>query len=101
MSNLLRQNNPFVGDYAIIALYTIVLEVFVVYFEFNLERLAKSIAQNWSISCIRRRRGAGQPRSSRGFLRHARLGHEHRGAFLLFVFISALTLAFLLRSSKS
>jgi hypothetical protein len=44
MMHLFNVNNPFVGDYAIICLYVVAIEVFIVYFQLDLEKLAKSIS---------------------------------------------------------
>jgi hypothetical protein len=100
MGNLLAQNNPFGGDYAIIVLYAIVLAVFVVYFEFNLEQLAKTIAQISQLLvfiggvALANRDQAGTFFGTRASVMNV------VALFLLFVFISALTLAFLLRSPR-
>jgi hypothetical protein len=100
MWKLLAQNNPFGGDYAIIVLYALVLAVFVAYFEFNLEKLAKTIAQIGQFVV---------------FIGGVALVHQDEaGTFfgtrasvmnivvlsLLLIFISALTLAFLLRPQR-
>lgn len=45
MLDLFAFSNPFVGDYLIVALYAIALAIFVAYFEFNLEQMAKTISQ--------------------------------------------------------
>jgi hypothetical protein len=44
MMHLFNVNNPFVGDYAIICLYVVAIAVFIVYFQLDLEKLAKSIS---------------------------------------------------------
>src|SRR5271169_3365575 len=45
MLDLFAISNPSVGDYLTVALYAIALAIFVAYFEFNLEQLAKTISQ--------------------------------------------------------
>jgi hypothetical protein len=100
MAALLNQNNPFAGDYAIIALYAVVLAVFVAYFEFNLEQLAKTIAQIGQflvfvggVTLVQRDVGGSFFGTRASVMNIVVLS-------LLFVFISALTLAFLLRSKQ-
>jgi hypothetical protein len=100
MASLLGQNNSFIGDVAIIVLYGVVLAVFVAYFEFDLEKLAKTISQISQFLVF----VGGVALVSKEQV------HSVFGAraslmnivvlFLLFVFLSALTLAFLLRSQK-
>lgn len=97
---LLNVNNPFIGDYAIIALYVIVLAVFVAYFQFNLEQLAKTISQIGQFLVFVGGVAFVQfDQADRFFGTQASITNIFV-LFLLFVFISALTLAFLLRSSK-
>lgn len=100
MLELLAINNPFVSDYLVVALYALALAVFVAYFEFNLEQVAKTISQ------------IGQLLVFVGGAAFVDFGQTDRlfgsrasivnifALFMLFLFISALTAAFVLRRSQ-
>lgn len=96
-TNLLGQANPFVGDYAIIVLYAVVLTVFVVYFQFNWEQLAKTIAQIAQFSVFIGGVTLINQEQARFFFGTRATLMNILVLFMLFMFISALTLAFLLR----
>jgi hypothetical protein len=100
MQNLLNQTNPFGGDVAIIVLYGIVLAVFVAYFEFNLEKLAKTISQISQFLVFIGGVALVSKEQAHSFFGARASIMNIVVLFLLFVFISALTLAFLLRPQR-
>jgi hypothetical protein len=100
MAHLLNADNPFIGDYAIVALYAIVLAVFVAYFQFNLEQLAKTISQIGQFLVFVGGVAFVQFDKADLFFGTQATITNIFVLFLLFVFISTLTLAFLLRTSK-
>jgi hypothetical protein len=101
MPRLLGVTNPLGGDYAIIALYAIVLAVFVAYFEFNMERLAKTIAQIGQFLVFVGGAAFVHFDASGTFFGAGAAVVNIVTLVLLFLFISALTLAFLLQSQRS
>ena len=98
MVQWLHNENPFGGDYAVVALYLLVLAVFVLYFQFDLEKLAKTISQIAQLMVFVG--GVAIVKFDKGdsfFGLRASIWNIF-ALFLLFVFVSALTLVFLLRS---
>lgn len=92
--------NPFGGDYAIVVLYAFVLMVFVVYFEFGLEKLAKTLSHLgqflvFALGVI----AVHYNQASIFFGRQASPGNI-LVLFVLFLFISAITLALLLKRPR-
>lgn len=104
MPKLFAINNPFAGDYGVIALYILALAVWVLYFQFNLEQIAKTFAQIGQLAVV----------VGGAAVVHFDNAGAHSGEFfgarasvtnilvltLLFVFISALVAAFLLREQR-
>ncbi|HLH91171.1 MAG TPA: hypothetical protein VKX28_22185 [Xanthobacteraceae bacterium] len=97
MAHWLNNDNPFVGDYAIVALYLLVLAVFVLYFQFDLEKFAKTISQIAQFLVFVG--GVAVVKFDKGdnFFGVRASVWNIFALFLLFIFVSALTLAFLLR----
>jgi hypothetical protein len=100
MMDLFTINNQFVGDYLIVALYAIALAVFVAYFGFNLEQVAKTISQIGQLVVFI---------GGAAFVQFKQADHLFGtrasivnifALFMLFIFVSALTMAFVLRSSQ-
>lgn len=101
MPRLFAVNNPLAGDYAIIGIYLLSLAVWVLYFEFNLEKLAKTFSQIGQLVTIL---------GGAAFVKFDSAGtfFGTRASFmnilvltLLFAFVSALVIAFLLRDPRS
>jgi len=98
--HLLNMQNSFIGDYAVVGLYAIALAIFVAYFQFNLEQLAKNISQLGQLLVFAGGVAFVQfDQADRVFGAQASVTNI-LALFLLFIFISALTLAFLLRPAK-
>lgn len=96
---LFKMDNPMSGDYALVVLYTIVLTVFVVYFEFNLEKLAKTISTIGQLVAFVGGVVVLQLKQDQA---HLFFGSQATivNAFILFIlfaFMTALALAFLLK----
>jgi hypothetical protein len=97
MTVMFGHASRFAGDYAIVALYGVVLMVFIAYFEFGLEKLAKTLAHlgqflTFALGVV----VVNQNQASIFFGRQASIFNIFV-LFLLFVFISAITLAFFLK----
>src|SRR5205823_111590 len=89
--------NPFAGDYGVIALYVIVLAVWVLYFQFNLEQLAKTAAQIGQLAVVAGGAAVVHFDSAGTFFgTHASVTNILT-LTLLFLFVTALVAAFLLR----
>jgi hypothetical protein len=100
MFNLLHVENPFFGDWAVIVLYFAVLAVFVVYFQFGLEQLAKTISTVFQFLVFIGGVAYIQFDQADRFFGTKATVLNVMVLFLLFVFLSALTLAFLLRTAE-
>jgi hypothetical protein len=99
MLDLFAISNPFVGDYLTVALYAIALAIFVAYFEFNLEQLAKTISQIGQFLVFIGGAAFVQFKQADNLFGTRASVVNIFALFLLFVFVSALTMAFVLRSS--
>jgi hypothetical protein len=99
MFNLLRVDNPFFGDWAAIFLYFAVLAVFVTYFQFGLEQLAKTISTIFQFLVFVGGVAYIQFDQADRFFGTKASVLNVIVLFLLFVFLSTLSLAFLLRAA--
>jgi hypothetical protein len=100
MPRLFALNNPLAGDYAIIGIFLLSLAVWVLYFEFNLEKLAKTVTQISQLVAVVG--GAALVKFDTG---GAFFGTRASVMNILvltlgFVFVSALVAAFLLREQR-
>jgi hypothetical protein len=93
-------NNPFVGDYLTVALYAVALAIFVAYFEFNLEQVAKTISQIGQFLVFIGGAAFVQFKQADNLFGTRASVVNIFALFLLFVFVSALTMAFVLRSDQ-
>ena len=100
MFNLLGVDNPFLGDWAVIFLYFVVLAVFVLYFGLGLEQFAKTISTIFQFFVFVLGVGYIQFNQADRFFGTKATVMNVFVLFLLFVFLSALTLAFLLRAAE-
>ena len=100
MSHLLGVDNPFLGDWAVIFLYFVVLAVFVLYFGLGLEQFAKTISTIFQFAVFILGVGYIQFDQADRFFGAKASGLNIFVLFLLCAFLSALTLAFLLRPAE-
>jgi hypothetical protein len=97
MSRLFAVNNPFLGDYAVIGLYLLSLAVWVLYFEFKLDKLAKTLSQIGQLVTVLGGAAFVKFDSAGAFFGTRASFMNILVLTLLFVFVSALVIAFLLR----
>jgi hypothetical protein len=100
MPRLFALNNPLAGDYAIIGIFLLSLAVWVLYFEFNLEKLAKTVTQISQLLAVVG--GAALVKFDTGgaFFGTRAAVMNVLVLTLGFVFVSALVAAFLLREQR-
>jgi hypothetical protein len=98
MFKLFAEKNAFGGDYGIIVIYIIVLAVYVLYFDLNLEQVAKTVTQIGQLATVAGGAalvhwdGAGTFFGTRASVTNIIV------LVLVFFFMSAVTLAFFLKS---
>jgi hypothetical protein len=101
MLNLFATTNPFAGDYGVVALNVVVLAVWVLYFQFNLEQLAKTFAQIGQLAAVVGGAAVVHFDSAGTFFGTRASVVNILALTLLFFFITALVAAFLLRQQRS
>jgi hypothetical protein len=97
MSQLLHTSNPFVGDYAIICLYVVAIAIFIVYFQFDLEKLAKAISLGSQVVVLAGGAALFQSDQLNKLFGTQASVSNVLAMCLLFIFLSALTGALVLR----
>jgi hypothetical protein len=100
MPKLFAVTNSFGGDYGIIALYMIVLAVWVLYFQFNLEQLAKTAAQIGQLAVVVGGAAVVRFDTAGTFFGTGASVWNILTLTLLFFFITVLVAAFLLREQR-